>query len=313
MKKILSIVFILLFVMTLASCNENENNESGLEGPTNEIKIILPNGTPYVALGGLIGTDNISIDPVQGPDNLKTALASGSHDIVIAPVNLGATLYGKGVSKYKLAAVVTMNNAYIVTKEENNLTGLSDLVGQKVAAFGQTGIPGSLLTKLYNDNENLDINNVSFTLASSSAVYSAFVGGSLEEKYVLMSEPEISRMAIKDNIKVKKLDLCSLLGVDVAQACIYVNPNSAYQDDIAKVLELIKENIKSLNENPTAYVEKIIALDRNFEGTGKEVLINSIPTSNIVYKEASEAKTIVEAILTILNISAPNEEFYYKK
>jgi hypothetical protein len=76
---------------------------------------------------------------------------------------------------------------------------------------------------------------------------------------------------------------------------------------------LIKENIKSLNENSTAYVEKIIALDRNFEGTGKEVLINSIPTSNIVYKEASEAKTIVEAILTILNISAPNEEFYYKK
>ena len=312
MKKILSIVFILLFVFTLASCNEKGNNNSGLVGPTNEIKIILPNGTPYVALGGLLGTDNISIEAVQGPANLKTALVSGSHDIVIAPVNIGASQYVGGFSKYKLAAVVTMNNAYIVTKEENNLTGLSDLVGQKVAAFGQAGIPGSLLTKLYNDNENLDINNVSFTLQSSSAVYSAFVGGSLEEKYVLMSEPEISRMIIENNFKVKKLDLCSLLGIDVAQACVFVNPESANQDDISKVLGLIKENIQNLNENPTAYVEKIITLDRNFGGTGKEVLINSIPTSNIVYKETSEAKTIVEAILTILNIGAPNEEFYYK-
>lgn len=328
MKKVLSLLVMLFAVLSLAACNTNDLEKTPVETekeetenkPTpeeeielkKEIKLITPYGTPYLAIGGLIGTENLTIEAVNGPANLQTALVSGSHDIVIAPVNLGSKLYNAGKSAYQMAAVLTMNNAYIVTKAENKLDGLSDLSGQKVLAFGQTGIPGSLLTKLYTDNSNLNINDVDFTQASSAAVYSLFAGGSSDAKYALMSEPEISKLVLNDKIEVKTLDLCELLGIEVAQACVYINLNSENIEDVNKVLALISNNIKSLNENPTAYADKVIPLDRTFEAMGKEIIVRSIPLTNIVYKNAKDSKAEITTILSLLGVASPKDEFYYQ-
>ena len=189
---------------------------------------------------------------------------------------------------------------------------MNDLVGQKVLAFGQTGIPGSILTKVYNDNSNLDINNVDFTNASSAAVYSIFAGGSSDAKYALMSEPEISKLVLNDKIEVKTLDLCKQLGVDVPQACVYVNPNSSNKEDVTKVLTLISENVKSLNADPASYADKVLPLDRAFESMGKDLIVRSIPLTNIVYKDAKESKTEITNILSLLGVASPKDEFYYQ-
>ena len=50
--------------------------------------------------------------------------------------------------------------------------------------------------------------------------------------------------ALNDKKDVKTLDLTKELGVDVPQACIYVNPNSEKQNDIDNLLKLIESNIK---------------------------------------------------------------------
>ena len=305
MKKLLSILSVLFIALAMVGCEK-------LKAPENEVKLITPLGTPYLAIGGLIGTENLSIEAVNGAANLQTALTTGSHDIVIAPVNLGSKLFNAGKSAYQMAAVITSNNAYIVTREENSLTGVSDLVGEKVIAFGQTGIPGSLLTKLYNDNSSLNIEDVDFSQASSSAVYSIFAGGSSDAKYALMSEPEISKLVVNDNIKVKTLDICKELNIEAPQACIYVNPNSENQEDIARVLALISDNIKSLNDNPSAYADKVIPLDRVFEGMGKDVIVRSIPLTNIEYKVAKDNKEAINAILSVLGVGSPKDEFYYQ-
>ena len=151
---------------------------------------------------------------------------------------------------------------------------------------------------------------IDFSQASSSAVYSIFAGGSSGAKYALMSEPEISKLVLNDKKEVKSLDLTKELGVDVPQACIYVNPNSEKQNDIDNLLKLIENNIKSLNKNPSKYADEVIALDRTFEAMTKEVIVRSIPLTNIVYKEASNFKTEINNILTILGVPNPSEEFY---
>lgn len=301
MKKILVFVFLMIFTLSLASCANVK-----LE---NEVTIITPNGTPYLALGGLLDEENVKIDAVNGADALKTALVNGEYDVVVAPVNLGAQLFNKGNSKYVIEAVITMNNAYIVTEETNKLDSIQDLEGQKVLGFGKTGIPGSVLLKLYNNNK-LDSSLIDFSQASSSAVYSLFAGGSTDAKYALMSEPEISKLILNDNKKVKTLDLIKELGVDVPQACIYVNPNSTKQEDIDKLLELIELNIDSLNKSPNEYADEVISLDRTFEAMTKEVIVRSIPLTNIVYKEAKSFKTEINNILSILGVPNPSEEFY---
>ena len=301
MKKILGFILLFIFTLTFSSCGKVE-----LE---NEVTIITPYGTPYLALGGLLNEDNVKIDAVNGADGLKTALVKGEYDVVVAPINLGAQLFNKGNSKYVIEAVITMNNAYIVTDSSNKLDSIKDLVGQKVLAFGQTGIPGSVLKTLYTKNK-LDQSLINFSQASSSAVYSLFAGGSSDAKYALMSEPEISKLVLNDKKEVKSLDLTDELGVDVPQACIYINPNSQKQDDINGLLKIIQNNIKSLNKNPSKYADEVISLDRTFEAMTKEVIVRSIPLTNIVYKEADNFKTEINNILSILGVPNPSEKFY---
>lgn len=301
MKKFFIFMFLIITTLSLASC--------GNVKVENEVKIITPYGTPYLALGGLLDEENVKIDAVNGADGLKTALVKGEYDVVVAPINLGAQLFNKGNSKYVIEAVITMNNAYIITENGNKLDSIKDLEGQKVLGFGQTGIPGSVLKTLYTNND-LDQSLIDFSQASSSAVYSIFAGGPSDAKYALMSEPEISKLVLNDKKEVKSLDLTKELGVDVPQACIYVNPNSEKQNDIDNLLKLIENNIKSLNKNPSKYADEVIALDRTFEAMTKEVIVRSIPLTNIVYKEASNFKTEINNILTILGVPNPSEEFY---
>ena len=307
MKKIL--LLILLFMTTLlgACTNDEPNKPSTIE---NNVTIIAPNGTPYIALGGLLNTENIEITAVNGADNLKSGLVEGSYDIIIAPINVGAQLFKKGNSQYKIAAVITMNNAYIVTTSDNKLDSIDDLANQQVLGFGANGIPGSILKTLYNKNDNLNVENIDFTQSSSSAVYSLFANNS-NFKYALLSQPEIAKLQINDNKNIKTLDLCDALGTDVPQACIFVNPNSEHLDDVNTVLNMIKDNIKTLNNNPNDYVDSIISLDRNYAAIGSEVLKASLPNMDIIYNEALNMKTEIDNILTILGVGDTENEFYY--
>lgn len=317
MKKIFSLFSLLLIGLLLVGCgdkNENTNKELPTVELSSEVSIITPSGTPYLAIGGLLANDKIKIDLSNGAEGLKPALLNGSYDIVIAPVNLGTQLFNAGNSKFQMSHIITTNNAYIVTKSENKLDNIGDLAGQSVLAFGKSaslGIPGSVLKEVYEKNE-LDISNIKYEYSSSAEVYSAFLSNATGAKYALMSEPEISKLVLKDKLDVKTLDLAQVLGSTFAQACVYVNPESTNVEDINKVLNLIDEMVKYLNENPETYADTVLQLDesRKFDAMGKDVIVRSIPLTNIVFKEAKTNKTDIETILNILGVKLPNDAFY---
>ena len=254
----------------------------------------------------------------KSTENLQSALSSGSHDIVIAPINLGAKLYLTEKSNYQIGAVITTNNAYIVTKASNKLDGIEDLIGKNVVGFGKAGVPGNLLKHLYYSNEQLDnsvVENNDNWYSSSAEVYGLFKGGTVE--YALMSEPEISKLRLVDKIEVNVLDLCELLEIEIVpQACVFVNPRSTKQEQIKNTLKLIEDNIKSLNENPKMYANKIIPLHKYFQSTGEEVIANCIPSISISYIEANSIQDEILDILLLLDPTSskiPDEKFYYKK
>ena len=300
MKKML---ICLLLLFCLVGCKPNKLD--------NEVSIIVPNGIPYLAVAGIKEEINIKMDTVSGAENLQAALLGNNYDIVIAPINLGAKLYGASKSSYKLVAPITYNNAYIVGRSHLNLESLNDLSAKSVIAFGQTGIPGSILTKIYHDNNDiLDINDVDFSLNSSANVYASFLCEDNKNKYALMSEPEISKLKLINNIDTETLDLCSILDINIAQAAIFVNPNSN-KEDIDIVLEKIKINIRYLNESPIMYVDKVLKLDEQFfSSIGKDIMINMIPNANIKYGIESR-KTDCEVMVNLLGIKGVNDEFYY--
>ena len=312
MRKIVNIFSMLLIVLLMVSCNIDKN---AAELPkvelNNEVSVLVPSGTPYLALCGLLNSEKIKVDISNGPSLLQSALPSGAYDIIVAPINLAVNLYNKGNSSYQASHILTANNAFVVTKSENKLDSIMDLKDEKVLAFASNGIPANILRKVYNDNQ-LDVSNVDFSQASSAAVYSLFAGDSTDAKYVLMSEPEISKLIIKDKMSVKVMDLSKVLDINIAQACLYVNPNSENVDDINKVLNLIGELVEYLNLYPEAYADAVLKLDesRTLIAMGKDVIVNSIPQTSIIFKEAKVNKSDIENTLNMLGVDLPNASFY---
>ena len=143
MKKLLSFILLFIFTLSFSSCGNVEL--------TSQVKVITPYGTPYLAIGGLINTENVKIDAVNGAAGVQAALVSGEYDIVIAPINLAANLYNKGNSKYQIEAVLTMNNAYVVTDSSNKLDSTADLVSKELFGFGAIGIPGKVFAKVLKE------------------------------------------------------------------------------------------------------------------------------------------------------------------
>ena len=120
----------------------------------------------------------------------------------------------------------------------------------------------------------LDISNVKYNYGSSANVYTNFKAP--DANYALMSEPEISRLIIEDKVNIKTIDLKTVLGTDFAQACVYVNSNSTNSEDVNKVLTLMGEMNKVLNENNIGHIGTICgrfyAMDReqNYDRTLNE-------------------------------------------
>lgn len=311
MKKLVLLCSLLFVFIALVGCTKPKP-ETTCTTPLEEIKLnqevklLTPGGIPYLGLGGLIGTTNLTIEAVSGADPLKASLIKGDYDIIVAPINLGAMLYNKNSSKYQLAAILTMNNAYLVASADKKLDSILDLKDNDVIAFGETGIPGSLLKKVYETN-NLSLENVDFTAASSQAAMQLWLSN--QDKYVLLSEPEISKLVIEYQIALKTLDLRKVSTSNLPQAALFVNPNTD-KDLIDKALNLIANNVNSLNNDPNLYAANIVSKDRIFNAMGLDVIKRALPLASITYRNDESIKKDIANVLELLGVSIPNEEFY---
>lgn len=287
MKKLLTLTIMASVALSLTACGKKE-----------EVKILTPSGTPLMSIGGLIDKKGISIEAVNGPENLISGLSTKSHDIIIAPLTAGAKLSIAGKSEYKLEAVVTTNNTYIISKGNTTLTNISDLKNKKLIAYGQNNTPDIALKNALKTN-NIADNEVEITYeADVTTATSTFMGGS-DYDYCLIAEPQITALKNKGaNLKV--LDLSTYMSTTIYQAGIFVNPD-ANQKRCNEVIEQIKENIKYLNEKPEEYAEAIESKNAFFTKMTKEILAASIPNANISFIKAGENKTKINAYFAEVN------------
>ena len=301
MKKILTTTLLTLSLFTLGACKgKTTENKTTQAKPKEEVKILTPSGTPLMAVGGLIGEEGINIESVNGADLLVTGLSKGSYDIIVAPLTAGAKLSIAGKSNYKLEAVVTTNNTYVIAKGATTLTDISDLSGKKVVAYGKNNTPDIALQNALKNNNITDA-DITYEADVKTAVAS-FTSGT-EYDYCLIAEPQLTN--IKTNLASKGktvtvLDLKNYMSTTIYQAGIFVNPN-ANQTRCNEVIEEIKTNITYLNTNPTEYAAKVEKKDPFFTNLTKEILAASIPTANISFIKAKDNKDLIKAYFTEVN------------
>lgn len=123
------ITWLLLLLMLVSGCTVKEETQ---------LNILVPMGAPSIAVIPILKEDIHSVNLVSGSDPLQAALISPNpeYDIIIAPVNLGASLISKNSSQYRLWGVVTWGNLYIVGENEEVLNEEGML-----ALFGENAVP----------------------------------------------------------------------------------------------------------------------------------------------------------------------------
>lgn len=280
---------------------------------TNEVKVLVPSGIPFIAIGDLITEDNISIESVSGPDLLVSGMISKSHDIIIAPINVGAKVYIANSSNYQLDAIITFGNSYLVSRKSTALSKIEDLNDKSILAYGKNATPDIVLRKALDLNSvNTEINY----LTGIDQIVPMFICNPQNPNdtscsppnYILSAEPIISKLEVEYKVELNILDLQNELDEEnlIPQAGIFVNPESENTESIAAVLKLIEKNIKYLNEKPKEYSVSIVENHQYFGNLKSEIIERSIPRSNIDYVKANENKELCKSFFKMLNEYNPN-------
>lgn len=313
MKKIL--INILIVTLLLIGCGKKDNLN---------LKIIVPAGSPAISQSYMQYTKpelgkNVSYETsvVQGKDPLISAFTNKDYDIVVAPIELGAQLYNKKSLDYKLGAVVTFGNLFLATSTENDFT-LESLAGKDLVFFGKNSAPDIVTQYVI---ENSGYNDITY-LNSTADTQNHLVTNSTA--ICLIAEPQLTAVKNKvDNIKI--IDIQSLYKEKshkdfYPQAAIFIKNQliSEHKDIVKAYLEKYKESTIQIKEHLENVVDMCVELKYNFT---KPVLLDSIPRSNIDFKEYSDLSEelnfyfdlILEKNQNILGGERPNEGFYYKK
>ena len=267
MKKFLTLLLALsLFLISafFVSCGKTDKNDG--DAPT--LSVVAPDGAPALALASFIngkedfGTNADMNYKVVSSANIADFMRDGTGDIIVMPINAASKLYS--VKKYKMAAVVTHGNLYIMAKE--NLS-LNDLVGKVVGVINIANVPGLTFKAILEANE-IDYEE-SDTAINGKVALKGYSDGSelipaLRQNKVsvgLLPEPAANRLTALDSSFKYALDLQELYNESAAypQAVMMVKEDiiAKYPDLIKNISEKFNGGVSWLKENPESAVTAI--------------------------------------------------------
>lgn len=267
-KKLTAVMLLVALVLSiglLTACNKDNKKGNG-----NDVTLTFaaPEGTPALAIARLI-TDNKSISgknvnyKIVNPSNIAKEMQAGLSDLVIMPVNAGATLINKGAD-YKLVSVAVDGSLYLVGKigESETATTLTidDIKGKKIACIGQQGVPGLVFRYILKANnisivdspEKVSENSVYVQYASDGTQARAAVENDSVD-YAVVGEPAATTFKIKFGFNAQmdlQAEYKNVSGKETyPQAGIFVKSSlasdAAFMDALFAALKASKEWVKN--------------------------------------------------------------------
>lgn len=340
MKKLL-IVFIVL-TLALAGCTNTSTEpvqeateapaQQATEEPTAEPKepvelsVLIPFGSPALSMSGLIinedsqegeyslGNDSYTVEIVNGADPLVAAFTSQSHDVIIAPTNLGAKFYSAGIP-YKYAGAVVYGNLYLASL--NELSTPADLEGREIVAFSQNATPDVVVQTILAANDLTDKVTVRY-VGSVSEAQGELLAGTAD--IALLAEPILSVTKTKADLNI--LDLQNVWADSTGlesypQAGIFVKSELVENSDqtVDAFLNLVEKSIIAANANPADVAAQLAAIEF---GLPAPVIESAIPSSHLVFKTAQDSKEdlefyynkIMELNANLIGGALPDDGYY---
>lgn len=205
MKKVLILIIALVLIIStstlLISCNNNE------EKSEITINVAMPDGTTVLAIGEMFNNFTtfetktnkykINYEIVAGASEISAKISTGQADIAIAPTNLVAKLYKKGVSLGLIASNV-FGALYIIG--DDNITTIAQLADKKITCTGQAGTPDYIMQYVLSNN-GLNVNNLDITYVSQGSEALAMLSAGTADVAVV-GEPIATNAEIKNKASI---------------------------------------------------------------------------------------------------------------
>lgn len=268
------------------------------------LKILSPSGAPSLSLLPILKGGRNEVEIVEGSDPLQAAFVNPDpqYDVVIAPTNLGVKLSSAGKTTYKLLAVVTWGNLYIIGSDESGLEA-----GHTLAAFGEQAVPGLVFKHLYGDIKA----DVSFAYQTGQETMAALLSGNADA--ALIAEPAATAAIAKGKEAGKELKVISDVQKEWGEggfpmAGLFVE-TSVYEENKAMITDLLNQMKTYASEvntdDPSALIADINGLGADTFGVpSAEIIGKCWSRMNINVKEASECKTDVADFLSLFGVDS---------
>lgn len=298
----------------------SSTEESSLPKENLEVTVASPKGAPAVGLYNHVFEDNVE---VSDPTNVQAWLLAGNKDVVIAPTNAGCNLIAKKNVSYKLAAILTFGNFYLVStgNDENDTLDADDPIFIFQTA---TDIPAKLFSYVYSE---MNFTNVYYGGDNSNAARNLILGyDELDEDnapldYVLVAEPALSNALSKNKnakvvVNIQELYKTKSGGKMITQASVFVHKDLE-KEKADKFLSTLEFEVNYLLDNPLI-IDEIFASYEDLQvaaklGANKELLKTVLKENSLGlgFKNAKENKESVDSFLETIGLSATSEEIYY--
>ncbi len=282
MKKLIVFLF---SVALLTGCTPTTNSS--------ELSVLCPTGAPALAFVDQYQeiVQNGTFDLVDGSDQLIAELSKtdSKYDVIVAPINTGTSLMTKDQTDYKLAAVVTWGNLYLVgtNKDALNSTG-------EIALFGNGTVP----QKIY-DTASIETTLTPNYYQSATLVQQQLLSGNVAVG--MLAEPLAS--ATIASAKNSGIELEIITDMQVAyggngypQAAIFVKENSNYKDFIDTAHTFTTEGFPKMEAWLTTITADTLKLP------SVEITMTSLERQNIKVEYATDVKQEIADFLQLFNI-----------
>ena len=159
MKKILSLIMVVLIVLGVTGCAVKTK-----EPETAEMNVYVLSGPTGIGAANLRAKseegkslNKYNFNMVSANDEIVAAISKGEADIAAVATNLAATLYNRTNGEVTVLAVNTTSVLSILSNGEN-IQSISDLKGKTIYSPGQRANPEYILRYVLSKN-NIDPDN----------------------------------------------------------------------------------------------------------------------------------------------------------
>jgi NitT/TauT family transport system substrate-binding protein len=297
-------ILLLILAISLSACRPSPPSESEVK-----LTLISPRGAPAFALIPLLNQGLDAIEFVDGADVLSAELLKGEADLVVAPINLGAQLAQRGDFPYRVYAILTWGNLYVVAREDAAMDA-------ELALFGRESVPGLLFRTLVSEryaSANLQ------GYSSVNEVLAQLLAGQVQR--ALLAEPSLSiaqmrareqgwTLSVEEDFQARWREFSQ--SHNYPQAALFVRADlpEATLCVVAERFEVMQAFISGLSGNSASLQESLRTLNLSDLGLPDiHVLAQVWTRMSVDPRLAIDEKSSIEAFLELFGW-AGLENFY---